>query len=153
MTLTYGTILSETRKRARRAQRKLYSYIPVGSPPRGACSSASLRRAVRHNTAAEDDPPANAIVTKCGRLHNTTTSNSGRFDGARYRPLATDIQGKGRRVRDTGMGGKEGDRGMKHRSSTVGQRGPRDFCVIYTTRQLMANDVRLSSNVTGASNY
>lgn len=56
----------------------------------------------------ENGPLAGAIITKCGRLHNMTTSNSERFDGARCRPLATDIQGKDRRARRHRDGEKEG---------------------------------------------
>lgn len=38
--------------------------------------------------ASGERPPGEYYRNKCASLHNTTTSNSGRFDGARYRPLA-----------------------------------------------------------------
>lgn len=42
---------------------------------------------IHHVTPAGERPPSGYYRNKCARLHNTTTSNSGRFDGARYRPL------------------------------------------------------------------
>lgn len=38
--------------------------------------------------AGGERPPGEYYRNKCASLHNTTTSNSDRFDGARYRPLA-----------------------------------------------------------------
>ena len=59
--------------------------------------------------AMENGPLAGAIITKCDRLHNMMTSNSERFDGTRYRPLATDpSKGRTGEFVDIGMGKKEG---------------------------------------------
>lgn len=84
------------RKRARRLGRRVrrtpatYRRASDVHHLARACSSASLRRS--DTTRRWRTTPSGHYRNKCGRLHNTTTSNSGRFDGARYRPLAKDIQ-------------------------------------------------------------
>ena len=61
----------------------VYIYVRVA-----VAAAAAIRRRRKR-------PPGEYYPNKCARLHNTTTSNSGRFDGARYRPLALEALVRG----------------------------------------------------------
>lgn len=85
------------------------------------CSMAVLARPCTPCRSTElhdagERPPGEHYRNKCARLHNTTTSNSGRFDGARYRPLA----GAARAGRRWPARGERGRARGKERNATRG---------------------------------
>ena len=110
--VTRGTTLSRRENVPRRAGERdsdiqLRTYVVVGSerkrdrevcrePYLDVCVTPVAARHAIPCPASGERPPGEYYRNKCASLHNTTTSNSGRFDGARYRPLAK----RGRRQRE-----------------------------------------------------